>query len=148
MSEDSLLRDELADLLLRVHHPRTSLIAAKTSSWVRSAVKVAVKSLLVRVFVLFLNRALVAVGARCVETTESNPSAQLRQSSLRPPHATARPVGRRRSRLPAWPAVYVQGSADPVSSRVFRLARTAGHPFEIPRRTSLPGTKPGNRRAV
>src|ERR1022692_2599258 len=80
--------------MLPDHHPRTSLIAAKTSSGVRSTVKVAVKSLLVMVFVSFLNRALVIVGARRVETTESNRSGQLRQSSLRLPQSTARPMGR------------------------------------------------------
>src|ERR1022692_2892446 len=79
--------------MLPDHHPRTSLIAAKTSSWVRSTVKVAVKSLLVMVFVSFLNRALVIAGARCVETAGPNPSTELRQSSLRPPQATARPMG-------------------------------------------------------
>ena len=31
---------------------------------------------------------------------------------------------------------------DPVSSRVFRLARTAGHPSEIAGSTALPGAKP------
>jgi hypothetical protein len=32
-----------------------------------------------------------------------------------------------------------QGNGEPVSSMVFRLAKTAGQPAETPRRTRLPG---------
>src|ERR1039457_5757370 len=79
--------------MLPDHHPRTSLIAAKTSSGVQSTVKVAVTSLLVMIFVSFLKRGFVVVEARRGGTTGPNPSAQLRQSSLRPPQSTARPMG-------------------------------------------------------
>ena len=34
-----------------------------------------------------------------------------------------------------------QGKGEPVSSMVFRLARTAGHPAEMPCRTRLSGSK-------
>src|ERR1022692_877335 len=99
--------------MLPDHHPRTSLIAAKTSSGVRSTVKVAVKSLLVMVLCLLL------------ESCSCHRGGPLRRDD------GVESVG-------AAPAV----AADPVSSRVFRLARTAGHPIEIPWRTLLPGSKP------
>jgi len=48
--------------------------------------------------------------------------------------STAAPATRR--------PVYEVRKDDPVSSRVFRLARTAGHPSEMAGSTALPGAKP------
>src|ERR1700751_385644 len=46
------------------------------------------------------------------------------------------------ARVPARRLLHEVRADDPVSSSVFRLARTAGHPSEIAGSTALPGAKP------
>ena len=90
-------------------------------------------------FLRRLTRALCG-SARRAPRTFSVPASDSRSRSLR---AIGLPWPTRLlARVPTRRLLHEVRKDDPVSSSVFRLARTAGHPSEIAGSTALPGAKP------